>query len=88
MLDEVNYLLSPEDWPIADALRQLKSDTQAAIAEITRSQNFRTYEVPVTSTIPAIAAATRNAVAEILSLNYFDDASSIPAGTTVTVFAR
>ena len=84
----MSYLLSPTDWPLADAIRALKANTLDAVAEIMRAENFKTYATQVTTTLPAIAQATRNTVAELLALNYFDDATSIPAGAALTVFAR
>lgn len=78
---------SAENWPVRNALLDLKDAAASAAAELrTTSRRITTFYVAGPSNLAAVAAATGNSVTELLTLNALADGNKLAAGDAILVY--
>lgn len=87
-LNEMRFIATPDDWPTADALRELKYQAQQTASAISKRDEIVAYVCALPTNIVTVARDTKNTIEELLGLNIFEDANNISAGTVVTVLSR
>jgi len=89
LLEELQEVASPSDWPLLNALRTLKANAQTLAETVTSSQEITGYTTGAPTNVTQVATATKNDVADVLALNPdIYDANAIDAGVTLTVLRK
>ena len=87
LLETVTALGSPEDWPVRNALAELRDVAQQSVDDAMRqARTLRTYTVAAPTTLAHVASEVGNTVGELLSLNAVADGNRLDRGDELLVF--
>lgn len=88
LLDTAIALKQPQNWPASLALRQLIVDLRDIKDTFANDVSLVFYRTRGVMSASAVSVATHNTVDEILSLNVFGDANTIPDDSLIIVYQR
>jgi prophage DNA circulation protein len=87
LLSTASQLKDPANWQARRDLRDMKLAASDSVASVAPSRKLATFVVAALTTGAAVAAATKNKLGDVMSLNPgVPDFNAIAAGTSLTVY--